>query len=122
MKMDKRMFVTMLGIVALAIVAAFEKSVEMFVSAAAIAVIVYVFHQARMRDRVIGIIAAGLGGSIGAAIVRTFYHYAAVAAPAGDSSGFFMSAIVIGVINASAIIVVILCTESALRVIGRKDE
>ena len=118
------MLVTMLGIAALAILAVFGKSAVMFVSVAAISVSVYVFRRARMRDRVIGIVAAGLGGSIGAEIVRTLYHYAGVAEPGagGDSAGFFMSAILIGVINAAAIIVVILCTEAALRTIGRKSE
>ena len=118
------MLVTMLGVAALTIVALFEKSVVMFVSAAAIAAIVYIFRRARMRDKVVGIIAAGLGGSMGAAIVFTFYKYAGVAesGPADDSGGFFMAAILVGVINAAAIIVIILCTEFALRIIGRESE
>ncbi len=122
--MDKRMLVTMSGVTALAILAVFGKSAVMFVSAAAIAVIVYVFRRARMRDRVIGIIVAGLGGSIGAEIVHTLYHYASVAEPGagGDSAGFFMSAILVGAINAAAIIVVIWCTEAALKFIARKPE
>ncbi len=114
----------MLGVAALTIVAVFDRSAVMFVSAATIAIIVCVFRGARMRDKVIGIIAAGLGGSIGAAIVLTFYQHAGVAGagPAGDSGGFFMSAILVGVINAAAIIVVILMTDVALRIIGRQSE
>ncbi len=118
------MLVTMLGIAGLTIVAVFDRSAVMFVSAATIAVIVYVFRRARMRDKVIGIIAASLGGSIGAAIVFTFYQHSSVAesGPAGISGGFFMSAILVGVINAAAIIVVILLTEVALKIIGRESE
>ena len=118
------MLVTLLGIAGLTIVAVFDKSVVMFVSAAAIAIIVYLFRRARMRDKVIGVIAAGLGGSIGGAIVLTFYQHAGVvgADAAGDSGGFFMSAIFVGAINAATIIVVILMTEVALRIIGRNSE
>ena len=99
----------MLAIAALAIVAVFGKSAVMFVSAAAIAVIVYVFRRARMRDRVVGIVVAGLGGSIGAEIVHTLYHYASVAEPGtgGDSAGFFMSALLVGVMNAAVIAVAV---------------
>ncbi len=114
----------MLAIATLAVLAVFGKSAVMFVSAAVIAVIVYVFRGARMRDRVIGIIAAGLGGSIGAEIVHTLYYYASVAEPGagGDGAGFFMAAMLVGVMNAAIIIVVILCTEAVLRIIGRKSE
>ncbi len=122
--MDKRMLVTMLGVAALAIVAVIGKSTVMFVSAGAIAIIIYLFRRARMRDRVIGIIVAGLGGSIGAEIVHTFYRYAGVAGIAanGDDGGFFISAILVGILNAAAIIVVILCTEAVLRIIDRKTD
>ena len=114
----------MLGIAGLAIAAVIEKSVVMFVSAAAIGIIIYVFRRARMRDRAIGVIAAGLGGSIGAAIVFTFFQHAGVPepGPAGSSGAIFMSAILVGAGNAAAIIIVILLTEIALRKIGRKSE
>ena len=105
----------------LAILALVEKSAVMFVSAAAIAVIVYVFRRARMRDRVIAIIAAGLGGSIGAEIVHTFYHYSYVAetGAGGDSGDFFMSALVVGSIYAAVIVVLVLGTEVWVSYIGR---
>ena len=50
----------MLGIGALAVLAAVGKSAVMFVSATAIGIIAYVFRQARARDRVVAIIVAGL--------------------------------------------------------------
>ena len=102
----------MLGSAALAILAVFEKSVVMFVSAVAIAAAVYIFRGARSRDRIIGIIAAGLAGSIGAEIVHTVYHYTNVTQPGagGDGGGFFMSAIMIGAINVAAIIVLLIAT------------
>ena len=117
------MLVTMLGIAVLAILAVFGKSAVMFVSAGAIGITIYLFRRARMRDRVIGIIAAGLGGSIGAEIVHTLYHYASVAEPGagGDSGGLFMSAIFVGLINAGAIIVVLFVTEAWLNYADQKS-
>ena len=114
----------MLGSVALAIYAAVEKSAVMFVSAAAIAVIVYIFRSARTRDRIIGIIAAGLAGSIGAEIVHTVYHYTNVAqtGAGADGGGFFMSAIMVGLINAAAIIVLVISTEACLRYSRRNPD
>ncbi len=116
------MLITILGIAALAILAITGKSAVMLVSAGAIGLTVYVFRGARMRDRVIAIIAAGLGGSLGAEIVQTLYHYASAAEPGtgGDSGGFFMSAIVVGLINAGAIIVVLFVTEAWLNFVDRK--
>ncbi len=107
----------MLGSAALAILAIVGKSAVMFVSAVAIAAAVYAFRGARARDRIIGIIAAGLGGSIGAEIVHTMYHYTNVAQPGagGNGAGFFMSAIVVGAINVAAIIALLIVTELWLR-------
>jgi hypothetical protein len=111
--MDKRLLVAMLGSAALAILAVVGKSAVMFVSAAAIAAAVYVFRNARVRDRIIGIIAAGLAGSIGAEIVHTVYHYTNVAqtGAGGNGGGFFMSAILVGAINIAAIIVLMIVIE-----------
>jgi hypothetical protein len=120
--MDSRILVTMLGSAALAIFAVFEKSVAMFVSATTIAIIVFVFRSARMRDRVIAIIAAGLGGSIGAEIVYTLYRYSNTSGSTGSDSGsFFMSALLIGLTNTAAIIVVIIATEAWQKFVGRKS-
>ncbi len=112
----------MLGSAALAVLAVVGKSAVMFVSAAAIAVAVYVFRNARVRDRIIGIIAAGLAGSIGAEIVHTVYHYTNVAqtGAGGDSGGFFMSAILVGAINVAAIIVLLIFSELWLKFVTGK--
>lgn len=120
--MDKRLLVAILGSAALAVLAVVGKSAVMFVSAVAIAAAVYVFRSARVRDRIIGIIAAGLAGSIGAEIVHTVYHYTNVAqtGAGGNGGGFFMSAILVGVINIAAIIVLLIVTELWLKfVIGK---
>lgn len=110
------MLVTMMAIAALAILGVIGKSAAMFVSAAAIAVIVNLFRRARVRDRVIGIIAAGLGGSIGAEIVHTIYFYTnATGIQAGGDGSFFISALRVGLINAAAVIVVIFVTEAWLK-------
>ena len=107
----------MLGSAALAILAVVGKSAVMFVSAVAIAAAIFMFRSARVRDRIIGIIAAGLGGSIGAEIVHTVYHYTNVAetGAGGDGGGFFMSAIIVGAINVAAIIALLVITELWLK-------
>ena len=116
------MLVTMLGIAVLAVLAVIGKSAVMFVSAVAIGLIVYVFRRARTRDKVIAIIVAGLGGSIGAEIVHTLYHYSTVIEPGVGNGGFFMSALTVGLINAAAIVIVLLCTDAWLNYIGRKTD
>ncbi len=121
-KMEKRMVVTMSSLAALAILAAIQKSGVMFVSVGVIGAVVYVFRRARRRDRVVAIVAAALGGSIGAEIVHTLYqHIGAVGSGAGrESGGLFMSAMLVGLINAAAVVVVILVTEAWLNYAGRK--
>ena len=104
----------MLGSAALAILAVVEKSVVMFVSAVAIAAAVYIFRSARSRDRIIGIIAAGLGGGIGAEIAYTVYRHTNVA-ETGTGGGFFMSAMMVGAINVAAIIILLIVTELWLK-------
>lgn len=112
----------MLGSAALAILAVIGKSAVMFVSAVAIAAAVYAFRGARLRDRIIGIMAAGLAGSIGAEIVHTVYHYTNVAqtGAGGNGGGFFMSAIMVGAINVAAIIVLLIFTELWLKIVTGK--
>ncbi len=114
----------MLGSVALAIFAIVDKSAVMFVSAVAIAVVIYLFRRARTRDRIIGVIAAGLAGSLGAEIVYTVYHHTSVAQTGAGADGgvFFMSAIMVGLINAAAIIVLVLCTEAWLKYSRRNPD
>ncbi len=113
----------MLGSAALAILAVVGKSAVMFVSAVAIAAAAYAFRGARLRDRIIGIIAAGLAGSIGAEIVHTVYHYTNVAQSGGgeDGGGFFPSAILVGAINVAAIIVLLIATELWLKFLTGKS-
>jgi len=122
--MEKRMVVTLSSLATLAILAAIQKSGVMFVSVGVIGAVVYVFRRARVRDRVIAIVAAALGGSIGAEIVHTLYHHiAAVESGAGrESGGFFMSAMLFGLINAAAVVVVIFVTEAWLNYAGRKSQ
>jgi hypothetical protein len=122
-KMEKRMVITMSSLATLAIIAAIQKSGVMFVSVGVIGAVVYVFRRARMRDRVIAIVAAALGGSIGAEIVHTLYqHIGAVESGVGRESGsLFMSAILLGLINAAAVVVVMFVTEAWLNYAGRKS-
>jgi len=117
------MVITMSSLATLAIFAAIQKSGVMFVSIGVIGAVVYVFRRARIRDRVIAIVAAALGGSIGAEIVHTLYrHIGTVESGAGqESGGLFMSAILVGLINAAAVVVVIFVTEAWLNYAGRRS-
>lgn len=118
--MDKKLVVTYLGVTALAIYAVNERSGVMFVSAVAIGVIGYVFRHAQMRDRVIGIVAAALGGAIAAEIGHTFYYHTNTANPVTDSGGLFLSAILLGVINAAVVVILLVLTEAGLKYASRK--
>lgn len=117
------MVITMSTLATLAVLAAIQKSGVMFVSVGVIGAVVYFFRHARMRDKIIAIVAAALGGSIGAEIVHTLYrHIGAVESGAGqESGGLFMSAILVGLINAAAVVVVIFVTEAWLNYAGRKS-
>ena len=107
-KIDTRLVVTLAGLAMLVVLAAIEKSIVMFVSVVLVGVAVYVFRTARLRDRIIATIAAALGGSIGAEIVRTFYdHLGAVGA-----ESLFMTAMLIGLFNAVAAVIVIVVAEA----------
>ena len=118
--MDKRLVVTMSGVAALAIIALIEKSVVMFVSAGAIGIIAYVFQRARVRDRVIAIFVAGLAGGIGAEIALTLFRHS-ITAVAGDNGELFMSSMLLGLMNATAIVVLISLTEIYLKYVSRKS-
>ena len=120
--MDKRLIVTLSGVVALAVYALIEESAVMLVSAVAIGVIAYLFRGARMRDRVIAIAAAGLGGDTAAQIVLTFYQHTGTAAPEADSGELFMSAILIGLSNAVVVVVLAAFAGARLKHTDRKSE
>ena len=84
----------------------------MFVSAATIGVAVYIFRHARIRDRLIAIVAAALGGAIAAEIVHTFYHHTSVAEPVADSGALFLSAILLGLFNAVTTAIIVVLAET----------
>ncbi len=112
----------MSAVAAIAIYAVVERSMVMLVSVAAIGVIAYVFRHARMRERLIAIIAAALGGAIAAEIVHTFYYHSNAAEPVADSGSLFLSAIFLGLINAAIIMIIVVTTEFGLKVSKRKIE
>ena len=116
------MIVTMAGVAAIAIYAVVERSMVMLVSAAAVGVLAYVFRHARMRERLIAIIAAALGGAIAAEIVHTFYYHTNAAEPVADSGNLFLSAIFLGLITAAIIGMLVVLTEIGLKVAKRKSE
>ncbi len=112
----------MSAVAAIAIYAVVDRSMVMFVSATAIGVSVYLFRHARMRERLIAIIAAALGGAIAAEIVHTFYYHTNAAEPVADSGNLFLSAIFLGLINAAIIAVLVVLTEIGLNVSKRKSK
>jgi len=111
----------MIAVAALAIYAAIDKSVVMFVSAITVGLIVYLFRNARVRDRIIAIAAAGLGGGIATEIVLTFYYHTNAAEPVADTGSLFLSAIYAGLINA-AVVVIAITIGQALKIGDRESE
>jgi hypothetical protein len=106
--MDRNTVVIGSSLAALAIYAVIGRSAVMLVSLIAIALMLYLLRHARLRDRVIAVFAAALGGGLAAAIVRTvFYHLRAGGPGAAESGSLFMSAIQVGVINALVVVVML---------------
>lgn len=120
--MNRGLAIGLIGVAALAAYAVFAWSVAMFVSAATIGVIVYLFRRARIRERTIAIIAAGLGGSILAEIALAFYRHASASMPApiADRGEYFMRAIVLGLIDAVVIILLLALADIVTRHADRK--
>ena len=112
----------MSAVAAIAIYAVVERSMVMLVSVAAIGVIAYLFRHARMRERIIAIIAAALAGAIAAEIVHTFYYHSNAAEPVADSGNLFLSAIFLGLINAAIVVILVVITEIGLTAIKRNSE
>ena len=121
--MDKRTVITLSGVGALAVFAVVAKSAVMFVSACAIAIVVYLFRGARTRERVIAVVVAALGGSLLAEIVHTIYHHVAKAnvETADELGGFFMAAIQIGLINAAFVVAFMILVALWFRLVGRRS-
>jgi hypothetical protein len=122
--MNWRLTITMSGIAVLAIFAIAGKLPVMLVSAATIGIVIYVFRGARIRDRLIAIVAAGLGGSIAAEIVMTVYRHTGTSGSvaAGESGEMFMMAILLGVINSAAVIMLISLTEIVMKFVDPQSE
>jgi hypothetical protein len=122
--MDRLLAIGLMGVAALAAYAVFGRSPAMLLSAIMIGVIVYLFRRARIRERIIAIIAAGLGGSMLAEIALTFYRHATASMPApiADRGEHFMVAIVLGLIDAVVIILLLALAEIVIRHADRKRE
>lgn len=118
--MDRRLTITALGVAALAAFALFEQRPVMLVSVLVIGVVAYPFRRARLRERIIAIIVAGLGGGIAAEIAMTIYRHTAGSGAVADSGELFMMAILLGVINAAAMIALLAITEIAMKYVERR--
>lgn len=107
--MDRKKVITGSSLAALAIYAIIGRSAVMFVSVVSIAAMLYLLHRARLRDRVIAVFAAALGGSLAAEIVHTLiYHLRSGGPGAAESGGYFLAAIQVGLINAAIVVVILL--------------
>jgi hypothetical protein len=122
--MDKRLVITLFGVAVLAVLALVEGLIVMFVSSMAIGVILWVFRRARARERIVAVFAAGLGGSIAAEIAYTMYRHTIATELVIEGAGgeSFLMALSIGVINAVAIVIVVLFAELIMRYVERKSE
>ncbi|NNF56874.1 MAG: hypothetical protein HKN04_01405 [Rhodothermaceae bacterium] len=104
--MTLRLLLAYLGVGVLLILAALGKSAVMAVSAAGIGLALWVTRTAPLRTRLLAVVAGALGGSLLAETVHTVYHLLGGETASGDSGFFYVSAMLVGGINAAAMVVV----------------
>ena len=103
-------FVAVIGLGTLAVLAVLGKSAVMLVSVLAMAVAFGATRSASLGRRLGAVAVAGLGASLLAEAVHTAYH-ALGFAPGGDTGGFWVSAVLVGLINVAAFGGLLLVTE-----------
>lgn len=94
-----------LGVGVLLLLAAIGKSAVMAVSAVGVGLALWVTRDAPLRTRLIAVVIGALGGSLLAETIHTAYHLLGGETASGDSGFFYVSAVLVGSINAVAMIV-----------------
>ncbi len=113
--MAMKLIVVSLGLAVLLILAVLGKSAVMFVSALGIGVALWSTREAPLRTQLWALVAGALVASIGAEIIHTLYHLLGGETASGDGGFFFVSAILVGLINAAAMAAVVLLAHAMVR-------
>lgn len=102
----RRQLLSYVGAGVLLMLAALGRSAVMAVSAAGIGLALWITRTAPLRTRLIAVVFGALGGSLLAETVHTAYHLMGGETASGDSGFFYVSAVLVGIINAVAMLVV----------------
>lgn len=95
------------GVVVLLVLAALGKSAVMATSAAGLGLALWVTRDASLRTRLAAVVIGALGGSLLAETIHTAYHLLGGETASGDGGFFYVSAVLVGSINAVAMLVVL---------------
>jgi len=95
------------GVIILLGLAALGNSAVMAVSAAGIGLALWITREAPLRTRLMAVVIGALGGSLLAETIHTAYHLLGGETASGDGGFFYVSAVLVGGINAVAMLVVI---------------
>ena len=110
-----KVVVVSLGLVVLLILAVLGKSAVMFVSGLGIGLALWSTREAPLRTQLGALVAGALVAGIGAEAVHTLYHLLGGQTSSGDSGFFFVSAILVSLINAVAMAAVVLLAHALAR-------
>lgn len=106
-----KQIVVSLGLIALLLLAVLGNSAVMFVSALGIGIALWLMRKATLRTKLVALFVGGLVASFGAEAVHTIYHLLGGETASGDSGFFFVSAFLVGLINAIAMAVIVLAAH-----------
>ncbi len=107
-----KLIVVSLGLTVLLILAVLGNSAVMFVSGLGIGVALWSTREAPLRTQLGALVAGALVAGIGAEAIHTLYHLLGGETAGGDSGFFFVSAILVGLINAVAMAAVVLLAHT----------
>ena len=110
-----KLIVVSLGLTVLLILAVLGNSAVMFASGLGIAVALWSTREAPLRTQLGALVAGALVAGIGAEVVHTFYHLFGGETAGGDSGFFFISAILVGLINAAGMAAVVFLAHALAR-------
>lgn len=102
-----KLVLSLAGVGVLLVLAALGNSAMMATSAVGIAVAVWLTRAARLRTQLGAVVVGALAASLAAEGVHTLYHLLGGETASGDSGFFFVSAFLVGLINAAAMLVVV---------------
>ena len=120
--MKLQLLIAFLGAGVLLIIAALDKSPGMAVSALGIGLALWLTREKPLSIRLGAIVAGALVGTFSSELVHTLYHLFGGQTASGDSGFFFVSAFLVGLINAAGIAALVLLAHVLVRPPGQQPE